>query len=514
MEPPTLAAYHGLRPFFGDLHNHCGISYGHGTIEEAFQNARERLDFCSVTGHAFWPDMPAPATPDLRYAVAYHTEGFDRLRRGWDHVQEATEASHVDGAFVTFLGFEMHSSADGDYTVLYNGARGDILYSSGLAELGERIRALRKRGVGVIAFPHHIAYKRGRRGVNWDTFDSDLSRVVEIVSMHGASETDDGPRPYLHTMGPSDHQSTLQNGLALGHVFGVVGSTDHHSAHPGSYGHGLTGLWAKELSREAIFDALLARRTYALTGDRVQLAFALNGLPMGAQVAPCEKRRIEIAVRAGAAIDYVDLVRNNRLIRRWSACDVPQHEPGEVVRTRLFLEVGWAHRGRALPWDVTLGVSDGEILSVEPRFRGAEVVAPNEKRDDAPAPNYFSHCRRTGEREVRFQTVTFGNPTNTTCATQGVCLDVAMPADASVRAAINGREVAIPLRRLLAGAAAGYVDANERPAWRFHRAPLAWECDWSLTHEEKRPADRRDVYYVRVRQTNDQWAWSSPVFVG
>ena len=36
--------------YFGDLHNHCNMSYGFGTIENALIEAKQHLDFCSVTG--------------------------------------------------------------------------------------------------------------------------------------------------------------------------------------------------------------------------------------------------------------------------------------------------------------------------------------------------------------------------------------------------------------------------------------------------------------------------------
>ncbi len=39
------------------------------------------------------------------------------------------------------------------------------------------------------------------------------------------------------------------------------------------------------LTREGIFDALRSRRTYALTGDRIELDFQLNGQPMGQRIA-------------------------------------------------------------------------------------------------------------------------------------------------------------------------------------------------------------------------------------
>ena len=66
-----LASAMGLRPFYGDLHNHCDISYGHGSLLEALKRARRQLDFVSVTGHAYWPDMPID---DERVAFQRPTE--------------------------------------------------------------------------------------------------------------------------------------------------------------------------------------------------------------------------------------------------------------------------------------------------------------------------------------------------------------------------------------------------------------------------------------------------------
>jgi len=249
-----IGVYSGLNPFFGDLHSHCGISYGFGTLQEAFQNARERLDFCSVTGHAFWSDMPAP-TERNQSIIDFHLKGFAKLKRLWPQVlKECAEASE-EGQFLTFPGYEMHSMSDGDYTVVYRDFSAPIAYAHSLAELKTALlHQKEEQGHDFLAFPHHIAYRRGTRGINWDSFDPRFSPLVEIISMHGCSEGDPSARQFLFVMGPADGEGTMQHGLEKGYVFGVLGNTDHHSAHPGTYGCGLTDLWAASLTRQAVWE--------------------------------------------------------------------------------------------------------------------------------------------------------------------------------------------------------------------------------------------------------------------
>ncbi|MBN1247104.1 MAG: DUF3604 domain-containing protein [Anaerolineae bacterium] len=506
--------YDDLNVYYGDLHNHCGISYGHGSLEDAFKNAREQLDFCSVTGHALWPDMPAP-DPKIQYIIDFHKAGFARLREGWESVQAITAAYHEPGTFLTFLSFEMHSGADGDRTILYKGAEGPLLQATGLDDLHTQIRALRASGTGVMAFPHHIGYKQGQRGINWATFDPEFAPVVEIISMHGCSEGDEGPRPFLHSMGPSDHASTWRYGLAQGHIAGVLGSTDHHSGHPGSYGHGRTGLWATAKTRDAIWEALEARRTYALTGDRVVVQFAIDDQPMGSVLSSAGSRRLAYRVVGGAPLDSIDLIKNGELYRRVSRCDVVHdEEDGELVHTKLTLELGWGARGERVDWDVRFGISDGRVIAVEPRFRGPEVVAPQEADETGRAHAHTSHWERQDARTVSLRTVTYGNPNNLTPATQAICLEVEMPVDAEVVAEMNGQTTSYPLAALLAGARAGRLGKIDSPAYRFHRAPRWWELAWEGEFADAASTgDDADVYYLRVRQINDQWAWTSPIWV-
>ena len=226
-----------------------------------------------VTVHAHWHDIPDD-DPRLDDLVAYHKNGFIRTTEQWETVKQFVANQHQADEFVTFLGFEWHSNRYGDHNVYFKGAEGDIIRANDMEELRACLRQYRERGIETMLIPHHIGYKAGYRGINWAEFDPEFISIVEIMSMHGASESDQAPYPYHHTMGPRDYRSTLQYGLAQGHRVGVMGSTDHHSAHPGSYGHGCLGVWAESLTRDSIWQAIQERRTYALTGDKIQLEFA------------------------------------------------------------------------------------------------------------------------------------------------------------------------------------------------------------------------------------------------
>ena len=101
-----MNSYARYQTFFGDIHNHCGISYAHGSLEDALNNARQRLDFVSVTGHAHWPDMPEP-DEEIQYIIDFHKKGFAKLKAGWNEMMETLRSFDQQGSFVLFPGFEV-----------------------------------------------------------------------------------------------------------------------------------------------------------------------------------------------------------------------------------------------------------------------------------------------------------------------------------------------------------------------------------------------------------------------
>jgi hypothetical protein len=503
-----LAARLGLRPFYGDIHNHCALSYGHGTLEDALANAALQLDFVSITGHAHWPDMPVD-DPSVAHIVDFHVKGFDKLRRGW-HAHFATlKAADAPGRLTVFPGYEIHSSAFGDYTIVLADLDPAPLE---LADDPATLKAALRRRFGdrAFAFPHHIGYRLGARGINWDAFDPELSPFVEMISMHGCAEASETDRPYLHSMGPVNGRSTMRHGLAAGHVFGVVGNTDHHSGFPGSFGHGRMALYAERHDRDALWSAMRARRTNALTGANVHLLAAIDGAVQGETIPPGRSRRLEIEAVAGGFIDCIDVIRNGRLFHRVTPALAPDEGRPDAggLEALLHLELGWGARGSRHRWDVRLALDGGEILAVEPRLRGAEIVSPLEGRGSATEPPRLS----ADATSLRFEVTSEANPNNATPAMQGLMLRVRVGADATVRARLSGTDVAIPVARLLEGAVSGNLGPIDSPAFQFHPLvpPRHWRWSGAVPLGELAAGE---TLYLRLRQQGGQTAWTSPFFV-
>ena len=493
--------FDNLRLYFGDLHNHCGASYGNGSLADAITNAQLQLDFVSITLHAAWPDIPEEQE-ELSYLVNYHKAGFERAKQNWHNYLIEVDKKNKDGSFVVFPSYEWHSKTFGDHCIYYkNGLRQSILDAPDLASLRNQLNQLQTE---TFLIPHHIGYKQGYRGINWSTFTEQLSPVVEIFSFHGCSESSDGPYPYLHTMGPRHDQSCAQYGWSQGKIFGLIGSTDHHNAFPGSYGSGRMGVWAEELTRNAIWEAIRKRRTYALTGDRIELKFAINEAIMGDVFPYTEDRHISVSVIGGDSIDCIDVLHNNKIIHRES----PLLEEKPQQTYKIYLELGWGELPEDTLWDVKFNVTNGEILSVEPRFRGYG-------SQGQPLGNKYAYTQweQVNSHQVKFTTRTRPNASLHTATTEGMSFEVQGNQNTSISTVINHQEFTYQLSELISGSRTHYLGGFVSPAICMHRAKPASEYTHKFEFLHKHKTNQQDWYYIRVRQKNDQWAWSSPIWI-
>lgn len=492
--------------YWGDLHSHCSISYGHGTVAQALARARQQLDFCSITGHAFWPDMP---TDRGRYGaiVDYHTEGFARLARNWDKLLAQQAAASEPGKFIAFPSYEWHSLEYGDHNVYGPGPHLKLVDAPDLPAL--RLRAAEQ---GALVIPHHIGYAAGYRGIDWRHFRDEHSPFVEIFSLHGCSESEAAPYPMLHDMGPRDAGSTAEAGWALGQRFGVIGSTDHHSAYPGSHGDGRLGVFATALTREALWEALLSRRVFAATGDRIDARVVVNDAWIGSSIRAPGGRHLQIRVRGCDALDRVELLKNGRVLRRFfPEVAAPAAEKGLY---RLRVTWGWGRKDQPVEWHGRLSLPEGRIRAVESCFSGPPVVAPitqsgdTEVSDDIDLPHALTEQH---EHRCGWQSITTGNLTMRHAATQALSLELEASLNAHLSVEVNGCRFTHPLGDLLHAGRSHYLRGWLSEAIRIGPLVPLPECnvDAELLDEPDAPVDN---YRVRVAQQNGQWAWLTPIW--
>ncbi len=294
----AVAELPATRLWWADLHGHTSVSDGLGPgADEYFRFGREvtHLDVVALTDHGHF-DWPANIA-----AVKRH---------------------HAPGEFVTLLAQE--AGAGPDHMNIYY-RRDDTEHLSqwhqDYGELQAWVDAqFNADGVEAMMAPHHFAYDRGFGGDDaypFGTFDESLVRFVEVYSAHGTSEYPGNPRPLA--VPSDDHTKYLQHALDHGLKFGVIAASDNHDSHPGRsgwgrYAGGLAGIWAPELTREAIWEALHERRTYGTSLDRIYMELSLDGEPMGSTVAANGPVRLEAYVIGKRDEVTVELLRDNAVI--------------------------------------------------------------------------------------------------------------------------------------------------------------------------------------------------------
>jgi hypothetical protein len=354
--------------------------------------------------------------------------------------------------------------------------------------------------------PHHLAYPTGRRGVNWDCFTEECTPVIEIYSEHGNAEDDRGPFPYFaHSMGGRETANTARAALAAGLRFGFVGSSDDHAGFPGAYGEGLMAALASEFTREGIFEAIRARRTYALTGDRIELDFTAEGAPMGATIEAGKKAEVKFSVQARDELDAVEVIQDGHVVHRAHADDAAPLS--SIVQVRL--EWGWGPWGalaldRVCDWAMRVQVERGRLARFFPCLQSMPFDEQRRhrfaRRGDAGLDIRSYTARKNAYRE---------NPN------QSVVLEIEGGPETVLKLVLTepvAQESAHTLDTLARGSANLFTGPFPKEGYQWHRlvprAASALEGRCTL----EAPAGRSNAY-LRARQKNGHLAWASPVFM-
>ena len=487
------------RIYWGDTHGHSGYAEGIGTIDFFMRFAREdaRLDFVTHAEHDIWLD-----------------DGE------WALMQDATRKYDAPGQFVPYLGWEWtrHARFGGHHNVLFRNV-GDYDRVSALEYpvLSELYQGLLERydPNDVLTIPH--AHNPG----DFRQSNPVLEPLIEMMSMHGTFEW--FARSYL----------------SRGHQVGFVAASDDHLSHPGysapnrnslAQRGGLGAVMAPERSRDALFDAMKARQTYATTGDRIILDVEVNGVAMGQRAPSAETRTVTGRVIGTAPIESITLFKNDRAI--WwedyltdgpvdeTVDEVANQIAGASELTELLLSFhsdeipvqqdaprGWRH------WRGTMAVEGAELQTIE----ATDFINPGTQ---------FLEPEGNG---ARFATHTRGDWSSLRVTLSGVQPGAAIVLDLEearetgsappfVRppSTIPGQRVRLGLADMRRGQLERTLPADGYPedGITLRRIIRDGERDVEFSYTDEREPGEGDYYYVRVRQVNDAMAWSSPVWVG
>ena len=264
--------------YWGDPHCHGNLSGdAEGEIDENYTYGRvkSRLDFMAVTDN------------DAIYDNAFTPSEWALIR---------AEAAYFDnpGRFVAISAYERtFNKYDGrgpnHRIIMFPHEDGQVYrYTEPDADSLEKWVAL-MRDEDAFTFAHHDRW--------WTIPDPSLGGA-ELCSCWDI---------YIHL------QDTIPRHLREGYRLAFMGNSDSHRIVPGM-GGALTGVWAEDLTREGIFEALRARRCFATNGERVTLDVRVNGAPMGSEVAVEGEVRVDCRIHAPRMVQRVDLFRDGEQV--------------------------------------------------------------------------------------------------------------------------------------------------------------------------------------------------------
>lgn len=298
---PSYPLRSGKQILFGDIHQHSSLSDGRGTADEHLTRSRYCYgqDFCALSDHEWF--------------VANYLSPSE-----WERIKILGQLFTDPDEFTVIPGYEWTTPRTpkgfGHKNVYFDtwdkpifSWRFNKKSSLSLFEFCKQNNA--------IAVPHHV----GWTGTDWENHDPAVQTVSEIVSSHGAFEYM-GNTPLTHRGGVPG--SFIQDALADGHRFGVIGGSDAHGllTHHGismkenEWLSGLAGIQCDTNSLTSIFNAIQNRRTYATSGTKILMDFSINGISMGQELDSKEDIAIYMEVTGTAQIKYVTLIRDNQPI--------------------------------------------------------------------------------------------------------------------------------------------------------------------------------------------------------
>lgn len=307
--------------YWGDLHAHTSYSDGSQLPADAYRYARDvaKLDFFAVTDHA-----------QLLTLAEYQ----DVIAQAQRHDQP--------GRFVALYGVE------------YTESVGHLnYYLAPTPRLPSRLDSAYQAiaGMGVLGHFNHPNISS----------PADQGWKDDFEGFHYVSAAD-RCMALVEVRNPTEEAAYIALLDAGWHV-GAAGCQDQHGPVWGTGGKTWTVALARELTREAVLEALWARRTYSAGDRNLRLAFTVDGEDMGAQIArPIGPLACHVTVAdpdPDQVVDRIDLFLDGRIVEttRPKLTSYSWAVPLTFPRGRHYCFVRVTQAGGATTWSSPVWVN-------------------------------------------------------------------------------------------------------------------------------------------------------------
>lgn len=485
-------------------------------LEKWYNHARKVTDFWLI---AYYPFQKYEYGKGLKSESEIPKAEY---LKQWQDVRDFVKKVNKDNPeFPMFLGYEWHGAGlDGDHNVFFK-QDGEMTMPLRYVDLVEYYK-----GQDVVGIPHHVAYQKGHRGKNWDTHNNEFSPFVEIKSQHGSSEyatTDMAMDRHVH-MGPRTGKTTVFDGLNEGHKVGIIAAGDNHVV-PADQINGLAGVWAKSNSKDDIWDAMLNKRVYGFSKNRIQLWMDVEGSPMGSTIKSSDtNQKVNVEVVGNSKVRTIELIHNGQLE------DIYIHKADKASDKFKFkskFEFGWGPNPVTYPsitnrdWHIVLE-SEAKIVNYEPSYSNFEheVLYKDDHKMEFEMTTYkTSHAGKwMGKAPIVAEGYIFefeGSPSDKIWLTIN-----GKKYEKTVSEILENTDLIVELEESYEIAKKHFdVTENYRSDPFYHNAYKTRinegfsENQYTVETEfEIKKEDQNGWYIVKVYQQDGQVAWSSPIW--
>lgn len=257
----------------------------------------------------------------------------------WKFISQNIADFNEEDRFTTFLGFQWDGDAktEGLRQILYSKDNKAILRKKDLKSntLKKIYKSFSPKEI--ISIPSFTMSQLSE--FNFENFDPDFERVVEIYNAWGSSELSkkEGNTLPITSNGQTGTkesaegsiQKALQRNCRFGFVAGGLDDRgifgDLFESDQEQYMPGMTGIIAPTHTRDALFEALYQRSCYATTGERMIVGLYLAGIPMGKETSTAEKpglvvnRHLSGYAAGTTKLKKVELIRNGKVIQTFTS---------------------------------------------------------------------------------------------------------------------------------------------------------------------------------------------------